>query len=256
MAGGQAIDGAKRGTLFVLPPEKLKLVTDKKHSLYDERVERPVREDLVVSIMHFGVLVPIHVNVDGDDILVVDGRGRVKAALEANRRLKEKGGVLVNVKCLVDRGNPAKLFALVIATNECRVDDTPLEKAKKAQRLLEMVGSEEAVGAAFGVTEQAVKKWLALLDMPAPIRTAVEKGQLSANQASQLAKQPKEAQTAGLAELKLAANNGVSPKRAAKAVMQNGPRMKAKKVIEQRLEEKNLPKDYRLALEWVLGRGD
>jgi hypothetical protein len=49
---------------YTFDTDQLTLVTDKKHPLYDTRVELPVDETLVESILMFGVLDPIKITRD------------------------------------------------------------------------------------------------------------------------------------------------------------------------------------------------
>lgn len=89
--------GAKgKGNTLDFDPDDLTLVTDRSRPLYDERVHLPVSESMVLNIMFQGVLQPIEVskNPETGDIEVVTGHQRVKAAREANRRLREQGRVL------------------------------------------------------------------------------------------------------------------------------------------------------------------
>src|SRR5512143_1919662 len=84
---------------YMFDPEDLVLVTDEKSPLYDERVHLPVNEALVMNMLFApdgvpqGVLEPITAvrNPETGKVEVVVGRQRVKAAREANKRLKKRG---------------------------------------------------------------------------------------------------------------------------------------------------------------------
>ena len=277
MAGGQAIEGAKRGTMFVLEPEKLVLITDKKHPLYDPRVDLPVKPTMMQSIKMFGVVDPIEVVVEGDKVVVVNGRQRVKAACAVNREQKAAGLPLIQVKCIVTRGDAARLLGILITTNEHRLDDSPLEKAKKAARLFEYVQNEQDVADTFGVTPAAVKKWFKILTLAPAVLEAISQDKLSADAALPLAGKSIEEQEKNLALLLAAPQtdpkNGIAvraegeegrgrlrstPRRVTarqtlELVGGGRPKMKSRRMIEARLAEKNLPTDYRHALKWVLG---
>ncbi len=75
--------------VLMFEPEKLHLVTDKTHLLYDERINLPIDEGMVLNIKELGVLEPIIVWKDPEIGLtcVVAGRQRVKHTLEANKLL-------------------------------------------------------------------------------------------------------------------------------------------------------------------------
>jgi ParB family transcriptional regulator, chromosome partitioning protein len=188
----QAYGATGETKVLHLEPERLTLVKQREHVLYDKRVELPVDEALVESIMAVGILQPIgiHKDTESGEILVVWGRQRVKAALEANKRLKKQKCEPVLVPCVVRRGNEgAELLGLSITENELRQNDTPLGRAEKMRRLLEMGRSETQLATTFGVTTATVKNTLALLEATADVRRAVDTGKLSASVAYRLAKE-------------------------------------------------------------------
>ncbi len=92
MGKKQGYGSVGRGDTISFKPETLKVITDVKHPLYDARVEREPAEAMILSIMRRGILVPMLITRDGDDVYVVDGRQRRSAALEANKRLAKAGG--------------------------------------------------------------------------------------------------------------------------------------------------------------------
>lgn len=181
-----------RGDTLNFLPEALKVVTDPKHPLYDPRVERPPSERLILSIMRRGVLVPLLIYRDGDDVYVEDGRQRRAAAIEANKRLKKAGGEPVVLPCVWKRGDEATLYEISITTNELRDGDSPLERARKMQHLLDLRGGDvDGVAVTFGVTPATVKNHLALLECAPAVQRAIEGGKVAASIASKLAKMPR-----------------------------------------------------------------
>jgi len=143
-----------------------------------------------------GVLEPILVrrNQETGDVEVVDGRQRVKAAREANKRLKKQGLELIRVPAMPQRASDHKAMGMLISANEHRQDDTPLGRAKKAQRYLDLGRSEAEVAALFGISTASVKNMLSLLDAPAAVRSAVESGKITTSAGYKLAKlEPAEA---------------------------------------------------------------
>jgi ParB family chromosome partitioning protein len=192
---------APRSNLFNLEPETLFLITDEKNPLYDPRVNLPVEDTLVQNIMYQGIIEPVVVTKQDDKVVVVAGRQRVRAAIEANKRLKEMGKETLRVPCVVRRGDDTALFGVSVSENEQRRDDSPLAKAEKLQRYLNMGKSEEEATVVFGVTVQSVHNWLKLLELSAAVKKAVDTGKISANAAVQFHGLDREAQEAGLAEL-------------------------------------------------------
>lgn len=176
---GKSVFDEQRINAFSFAPEDLILIDDKNDPLYDPRVELPIDEAMVRSIMAHGVLEPILVRKDGDRAVVLDGRQRVKNAVEANKRLKAEGGLLIKVPVMPRRGDDADAFSVMITTNEHRIDDDVLSKAKKAQRLLNFGRSIPEVAVTFGVSEATIKNWGTLLDLAPQVRQAVSNGKIT-----------------------------------------------------------------------------
>ena len=258
-----AID-APRTNAWNVAPEDLTLITCKSHPQYDPRVEWPVDENLVKSIMAFGVKIAILIEKDGDALIVVDGRQRVKAALEANKRLEAEGKEKLRIKAFVERGSEADIFGVSIIANENRQDDTPLTRANKAQRLLNMGKTENEVAVAFGVSNQTVKNWLKLQGLSLSERHAVECGVITATAASELSELPKEKQKTKLDDMK-AEGGKVTVARTRKAVKTGDAkpvaRMQSRRAVENELtvpvaQEGTFKDGYRSALRWVLFGGE
>jgi ParB family chromosome partitioning protein len=176
--------------ILLITPDKLVLVEDKNHPLYDDRVHLPVDEALVLNIMAVGVLENVIIWKDPEtaDILVVDGRQRVKATIEANKRLKKAKREIVLVPCTPRRGNTTDLFGVSVSTF-IRQDDSPLGRATKMQRYIDMGRSNDQVAVTFGCTVATVKNTLSLLEAPVAVRKAVESGKIAASTAYQLARE-------------------------------------------------------------------
>jgi ParB family chromosome partitioning protein len=249
---GKTAVEAPRGTLFKLEPEKLTLVTDRKNPLFDERVLLKPAEAMVLNIMWQGVIEPIGIT---KDLEVVYGRQRVKAAIIANERLREQGKDQIRVKCEIVRGEGKDLFGMCISENEHREDDSPIAKACKANRMMQLGSSIEEVCVAFGVTKQAIRNWLAILELSSVIKKAIDDGEITATAALELGKLPKEEQQAKLADMK-AQGGRVTTERARRAASsedtESRSRMRSRKEIESKLKDE-LPDGWVDALSWVLG---
>ncbi len=197
-----AVPEASRLNAFAIEPERLTIVTDEKHHLYDERIKLPLDENLVRSIMVHGVKLPVMVTKEGDKYLVVDGRQRVRAAIEANGRLEKEGAAPVKIKLMLERGIDADLFGVVILANEMRQGDDPMTKAKKAKRLLDMDPDEQKCAITFGISQAQLQRWLKLLDLDPKVQKAVERGDISSSAAVGLAELPRDQQVEQLDNLK------------------------------------------------------
>lgn len=256
--GKSALD-AKRRDSFLLEPERLTLIYDKEHPLYDPRVEEEASESMILNIAMHGVLEPIIVRKNGDAIEVVAGRGRTKATLEANRRLVAEGKPPLLIPAIVRGGSDADLFGVVIAENEIRREDSIINKGVKARKLLNMGYTVQQIAVTFGATRQAVDTWLAANELPDEIKDAVESGELSATAAVQMTGHAKEEQVKRYKDIKA---KGVKPTvtamKSAATSPENKPvgKIKTRRQIEKHISEIiNKPHDiaYIQALHWVLG---
>jgi ParB family chromosome partitioning protein len=184
--GKTAID-APRSNLFLVEPEKLTLITDKTHKLYDPRVERPLNEGLVLSMLAGGAFDPVLVFKDGEKLVVIDGRQRVKAAMEANKRIEsKKSGPSIRLEVIVKKADEGIIFALQSAANENRQETTDLERAKILQRMMGFGFNEAEAGQWLGFDKARVKRILSLLDCDKKVQDAVQAGVISSTAAAQL----------------------------------------------------------------------
>jgi ParB family chromosome partitioning protein len=228
----QALPG-RRGNHFFMRPEDLCVVghdtaDGPEHPLYDERVKHPLDDGMVRNIMFHGVLEPVLVRKDGDVPEVVAGRRRVLHAREANRRLHEQGHEEIEIPVIVRKGTDAAMAGIMISENEIRRDDGPLAKARKAQWLTERGRDLHEIAVYFGVTTQAVKGWLALMDCDDVVLQAVEDGELSATAAAQLATLPRKAQRETWRELAASEGKVTVAKASATAKAKSGGKDKGK----------------------------
>ncbi len=200
-------EGTRRSYTMMDPNDLVVIGLDTKdgpeHALYDVRIKLPLDEMLVRNIQAYGVLEPVLAVKDGDTFQVVAGRRRVLHAREAAKRQEAAGEVVLKVPVLTKRGEDTYLFGIARSENGMRVNDGALTNARNAQRMLDMGATEQEIAIAFGVKTGAIKEWLTLLGLAPKVRTAVEKGVLSASAAVGLAKLPKEEQETHLEQLLL-----------------------------------------------------
>jgi ParB-like chromosome segregation protein Spo0J len=202
--GKQALEGTRLNA-FGVEPEKLIIVgldTDDgpEHPFYDQRVKLPVKEGLVASMVAIGWFGSILVQKQSDGrVFVTDGRQRVRAAREANKRLSDAGKELIQITCIPRRGGDADVIA--VAANELRQDDPPLVKAEKAAALLNRGRSEEQICLAFDLSPSGLRALLSLGEAHPSVRKAVDSGQINTTAAYELSKLPLEKQDEALKEL-------------------------------------------------------
>ncbi len=239
-----AYGAAGKTNLLMFDPEKLVLVTNVSSPLYDPRVTLPVSESLVRNIMAVGVLQPVLVckNAETGETEVVAGRQRVKAAREANKRLVAQGCEPIQVPAVTRRASSgADQLGVLVSENELREADTPLGRAEKMRRLMDLGRSEDQLAVTFGCTTQTVRNTLALLDCTATVRNAVEAGKINVGHALKLSKLEPVEQREKLAELVTAGETAATPRERAKAqraVVQAPdapPKMRSRREIEQAL---------------------
>jgi len=268
----QATGSKGRKDLLQFDPDDLVIITDKVHPLYDPRAELPVSESLVLNVKALGVLQPIIVRRNGEradgmaTMEVVAGRQRVKAAREANKRIRAEGGAPMLVGAIVKRGDDASLFATIVAENEARQADSPMGRARKLARYMAFGVSEAEAAVVFNCSESTIRNWLALLDCDKSVQDAVEAGRLPATTAAQqFAKMPREEQAAHLANLvesgaTLSGEAGRENVRRARTGEDADakPRMVTRSKVERAI--KALPRGrgeyqdgFRAALDWMTG---
>lgn len=243
--------------LMRFDPEELTFIDEKGHPLYDpRRVALPVMEELVLNIMVLGVLEPVLIAKDPETgkVVVVDGRQRVKAAREANKRLKKQGSPLVKVPCIMKKAAPGRLAGMMAGTT-IRQDETPLGRAENMAKMRDLGTPEEEIAVFYGVSLPTVKNHLSLLVASAPVRNAVEAGKIGTTAAYKLAKLEPEEQKKRLAEAIEAAEGATTKReksRARNKAVDSGPKMRRRGEIEELLAsaDNGLVKSV---LKWVLG---
>lgn len=195
-----AVD-APRGNLFLMLPGDLTLVIDESHRLYDERVHWPVDPTRVKNVMKFGIRDNVVACKEGDKILVVNGRQRVKWALAANKILESEGKELIRVPVTLSRDDETTQTGLMISLNEIRSPDELFSKIDKLQRYLGQGRSDLEAATTFGVTTATIKNWLRLTETSAAVKKAVRDGRIPPTAAYKLAGLSVEKQKAALEKM-------------------------------------------------------
>ncbi len=222
----QLIDGAMRETGFLVDPALLTIIgIDTKHTsrgddakqgqhpLYDPRIELPIDEALVRSIMRDGVLQAIDVIVEGkgdDKIYVVrSGKQRTRAIREANKRLKAAGEKMRLMPVRAERAaDTMNDFRKMLTENALRQNDDLLTQMHNAAICKQMGDSVADIAITFGKSTSTIKEWIEVDGLAADaVKQAVREGRLSATAAYKFVPLPKEKQVEELEKL-LAASNG------------------------------------------------
>lgn len=171
-------------------PENLTLVKNPNHPLYQERVNRPIKEERVVSILRCGVKQSVIVTKGANPafpeylgkLLVVDGRGRVQDACEANRRLKAKGRPPIKVRCTPEEDkqeDPGALFESALECNSLRDDDDAVTEAHSILKLRELGRSEEECAQIVGISMQTLAQRMRVLELSPNVQRAIQSKDIS-----------------------------------------------------------------------------
>lgn len=181
------IDKTTRSEIFWMDcaDDRLVVVTDKNHRLYDARVELPINPAMVASISTLGILEPVIVRNVGGRYEVVDGRQRVRSAREAQKEIKDR---CVRVPLIVRSScNDAAAASMSAIANNQRIEETPNQKGDRVKVLLETGHSRDEISAIFGVGWQTISGWVAIAESP-EATSALEFGEVTASQAAAIAK--------------------------------------------------------------------
>jgi ParB family chromosome partitioning protein len=149
-----------------------------------EEFDEEAIDRLAESLRTRGQLQPIRVRWD-------EGRGAYVVVVGERRwRAAQRAGLPTLMCVIVDRPmDPAEILAVQLVENALREDLKPIEQARAYRRLMEANGwASRQVAAELNVSQAAVVKALALLELPAAVQDAVEAGDLPASTAYEVAK--------------------------------------------------------------------
>lgn len=251
--------------LYHVEPERLRIVgrdtTDgPEHDLWDDHATLPPYEEYVLSMMMLGVLEPVLCTVIDGVAFVVDGRRRIVAAREANKRLAAKGEPPITVPVVAKDGRRVgnSTFALVlVALNEIRRDDPPNIKMRKAARLVERGANRKMIAMAFGVTEQTIRDWLTIAASKT-LLGAVESGQVSVSSATRLSTLPVDKHEAALQMLTAESPTQERADAVKRAIKRKAsvPRARPAIGLVRAVLAHDLPPDFLRGVKWMLGELD
>jgi hypothetical protein len=265
MMGGQAFE-AKRSSVFLFDPDVLVIIgldTDDgpEHPLYDERVTRKgyVSPSMVKNIEVMGVIETITVMKEGDKAIVVNGRRRALATRVLNKELRARGEEIVLVPAMLRKGDEASLMGVLISGNEHRMDDDPITRAEKAQRLKDRGRNNTQIGEYFGVSGTAIGNWLKVLDCVSVVKNAVRAGKISMSAAIELSNLSPDEQKAALAKMLESGETSVNDAKGQSASAggeTHNPAPKktlARRVVENERAAKVLGDGFLKGVLWAIG---
>lgn len=197
-ASRDALKAKGKTDVWYFDPSDVVLVDDESSPVYDERVHLDLDEGLVLSMIYApdgktpqGVLKILSGsrNPETGKVEIDDGRQRTKACREANRRLKKQGLPLLRLPVHLKRLNDSQRMALMLTSNAHHKEDSPMHRALKAQRYINLGHDEKEVAVMLGTSESTIKNLLRLLDAPAVVRNAVDAGKITTSDGYKLARE-------------------------------------------------------------------
>lgn len=260
------------GEVPYINPNAIKIVgvdlpqTDENWFAYCPRADEPLEDEWVEDIRKNGVRQPVDGCRDGDAILLLEGRRRVRAARIVWKEQEKAGvpeGKRITLRVHVHKGTPEVLFAYNVASDN-RKEKSASQRAALMAHAKKFGADDKAVAEMFGCTVVTVKNMLAFLDLAPSVQKAVDEG-FPLHAAIKLRDMPREKQKEALLELEAAgatkgaaAENGIAAKKAGRKVTGDRTRMRSRLFIERwktALEKADLQKYSTLVemLAFVLG---
>jgi ParB-like chromosome segregation protein Spo0J len=286
--GRQALDAPRTNEFHPLP-EQLVIVDDPNHWLYDPRVKTLPEKEFIDDIYNRGIVQTIIITKEEGEFLVVAGRKRVVAALIANKKRKKNNEELIRVPCSIRKGTKAELYEVCVAENTHRKDDTIYETVVKATRLMNLTGDIKRTSLALAKTPAQVQQLLKINELHEDVQKALFENKIGfvaalefhdvsfdkqqeaiekilrdikdkpqeqeqEEQEEQEPKPKKRGRKKSTEKVHKGKKHPVVSAKKVKETLGKQSGVRGLKEIEERLNVKNLPPDYRLALLWVTYR--
>lgn len=187
---GDKGDHETKGTYYNYRPELLHHYPEG-HALHDPRSNEPPDEELVQSILDYGVqrIMKVRREAEGSGlkpgIYITDGRRRHRAAEEARRRQKANGLVqTVLCRCEHEKLDP---MAGMVVGNILQKSWSDLQKGELCARMLAHGQSYATMARMFATSAQTVRNWVDLTKAPSEVKEAAANGMISSGMARDLA---------------------------------------------------------------------
>ena len=177
-------ESVAKGSYYWYEPEALTHAPPD-HPLYDPRSEEPPSERLVQSLLRHGMRRAMMVRREGDELLIVDGRRRHRAAEEACRRQLDMGED-PTVRCKVEFTKSASHVDFTIG-NQFSKPWSITARAAHCARLAGHGVSVEELAELFARKPGTIRDWLSLAAAPPALKRAVDEELVAPSLAYQLA---------------------------------------------------------------------
>lgn len=215
MAAKVSIEGAKTETVLNVPPESVQVVTDQADPLFDDGATVKLDENKVKHAVVYGINQRVLVRKRGDQYVVVTGRKRARALVEANRRRVEAGQEPWLLPIEVERVDDQAGMDLMFEENHLRAEMSPLKQARDVQRWMQAAKKDEKDAAVFfGVSIGTIRNRLSVLGLAPEVVKLIEDETLTTTAGLALKDLPAERQAEEakrLATENAASGNGAAP---------------------------------------------
>jgi ParB/RepB/Spo0J family partition protein len=170
------------------------------------RIDEDIEEEFVQSVREDGVRKPVEVCRDGNCVVLLAGRRRVRAARIVWKEQADKdvpADSRIAVRVLVRSGSPADLFKYNVRDNADRKDLNPIQRATMMASHQKYAGEDvDKTAGMFNVSAATVRNYLSLLNLTSCVQAAVARRELSVANALVLTSLPRADQAAHLSEYK------------------------------------------------------
>jgi hypothetical protein len=148
-----------------------------------ERLAAPIDPEMVLNVSECGIITPVKIKrIHGrSETFVVEGRRRVRAAREANKALRKAGDHnFVQVPCVPE--SRADVVTVAIVGNTFGLQETPIMRARNAERLRSRGFTDDQIMAKMGVQKPTLATWALLLQASPEAQEAVANGKAVATE--------------------------------------------------------------------------
>ena len=244
---------AKRGTIFFLDPEDVKIVDDKNDVLcQQDRIDLPLKEETVANYMEVGQIVSAVAEKDGKDARIVAGRRRILYLREANKRRRKAGlpGFLAKIEVRRFK-NDGERAHVMFSENRHRETRDPFAELRQVQDCInkKVEGFDPAI--ALGCSPGTVENRLKILDLDSSVQKAVQEGKATITDVLPLTKLPRAEQKAAL-EKKVEVKEKMKKDKAAGILPKKAPsKDKIRAIVQVGMYSEDGP--VKAALLWAIG---
>lgn len=206
-------------------PHAIKIVgvdleeTSQNWGAYCPRADEELSKEWLKDIRTHGVREPVHGYKNGDEVVLLDGRRRVRAArviYDEQVKADTPEHLRIAIPVVLHKGQPSELFKVNVGS-ESKKARTPTQQALLMQKAMNYGADVKDIAAAFEMTEQTVRNTLLLLQGSTDVLKALEDKTLSFRVAIKMVDLPREEQQKTVAEM---IASGATKGQAAEAAIQ------------------------------------